>query len=256
MPTRKGSDNRFPLLRLTHEDDTPATPPTGESHLVVGVDKVLRYIDDDGLLVELGTGAVAQLDDVGDVNAAAPSNGQVLTWDSTPGEWVAATPSAGGIASGTSFPGSPATNDLFYRTDRAIAYYYDGTRWLCICPHTLDIGSTAGAITADSTSGRTPLWTNDYDMWLVAARWSTHVDTTNSGSHYWILTVTKRDGASASTIVTANTSADSANVYVTHETTIGALLGTAQDIISTTFTKNGSPGALSFASMLEYRLVG
>lgn len=40
---------------------------------------------------------IAELDDVPDVNAAAPSNGDVLTWDSTPGEWVAAAPS-GGIA--------------------------------------------------------------------------------------------------------------------------------------------------------------
>jgi hypothetical protein len=30
------------------------------------------------------------LDDVADVNAAAPNDGDVLTWDATPGEWVAA----------------------------------------------------------------------------------------------------------------------------------------------------------------------
>jgi hypothetical protein len=38
---------------------------------------------------------VASLDNVGDVNVPTPSNGDVLTWDSTPGEWVAA-PSTGG----------------------------------------------------------------------------------------------------------------------------------------------------------------
>lgn len=38
-------------------------------------------------------GSVASLDDVGDVNAPTPSDGNVLTWDSTPGEWVAAAPS-------------------------------------------------------------------------------------------------------------------------------------------------------------------
>lgn len=39
----------------------------------------------------------ATLDELTDVNAAAPANGQVLTWDSTPGEWVAADPTGGGL---------------------------------------------------------------------------------------------------------------------------------------------------------------
>ena len=56
MATTKGSDNRFPLLRLTYEDDTPATPPADEGHIVIGLDKVPRFIDDDGVLTELGGG--------------------------------------------------------------------------------------------------------------------------------------------------------------------------------------------------------
>jgi len=95
MATKKGSDNRFPLVRLTYEDDTPATPPADEGHIVVGVDKVPRFIDDDGTLTVLGGASVAELDDVGDVNAPTPSNGDVLTWDSTPGEWVATAPTGG-----------------------------------------------------------------------------------------------------------------------------------------------------------------
>jgi hypothetical protein len=42
------------------------------------------------------TGAVVlDLDDLDDVNAPSPSNGQVLTWDNVASEWVAATPAAG-----------------------------------------------------------------------------------------------------------------------------------------------------------------
>lgn len=41
---------------------------------------------------QVGGSSVAALDDLTDVNAPSPSDGQVLTWDSTPGEWVAATP--------------------------------------------------------------------------------------------------------------------------------------------------------------------
>jgi hypothetical protein len=39
--------------------------------------------------------AIAELDDVPDVNAPTPSNGDVLTWDSTPGEWVSTAPVTG-----------------------------------------------------------------------------------------------------------------------------------------------------------------
>lgn len=36
----------------------------------------------------------ANLDDLADVNAPTPSNGDVLTWDSTPGEWISQAPGA------------------------------------------------------------------------------------------------------------------------------------------------------------------
>lgn len=39
--------------------------------------------------------AITELDDVPDVNAPAPTNGDVLTWDSTPGEWVSTAPVTG-----------------------------------------------------------------------------------------------------------------------------------------------------------------
>lgn len=45
----------------------------------------------------LGSG-ITELDDIPDVNAPSPANGDVLTWDSTPGEWVAAAPTGGSNA--------------------------------------------------------------------------------------------------------------------------------------------------------------
>lgn len=40
--------------------------------------------------------SITELDDVPDVNAPTPANGDVLTWDSTPGEWVNAAPAGAG----------------------------------------------------------------------------------------------------------------------------------------------------------------
>jgi hypothetical protein len=45
----------------------------------------------------LGGGATT-LDGLTDVNAPTPGNGEVLTWDSTPGEWISAAPAGGTFA--------------------------------------------------------------------------------------------------------------------------------------------------------------
>lgn len=63
-----------------------------------GTDATLTVVDgsNPGLMAPLdkvkldAITAGADLDDLTDVNAPTPANGEVLTWDSTPGEWVAA----------------------------------------------------------------------------------------------------------------------------------------------------------------------
>lgn len=137
MGTIPASENVFPLVRLG-EVAAPATPPAGEVHLYAKADGLLYWKDDAGteypidvgahladtadahdasaisvldtaahftgtdveaVLAELATaGGGGDLDDLGDVNAPTPSDGDVLTWDSTPGEWIAAAPGAGGGA--------------------------------------------------------------------------------------------------------------------------------------------------------------
>lgn len=57
--------------------------------LVAGTNVTITVNDpSDTITIDASAGSVASLDDVGDVNAPTPSNGDVLTWDSTPGEWV------------------------------------------------------------------------------------------------------------------------------------------------------------------------
>jgi hypothetical protein len=42
--------------------------------------------------LELGASGASALDDLTDVNAPTPADGDVLAWDSTPGEWVSVAP--------------------------------------------------------------------------------------------------------------------------------------------------------------------
>lgn len=65
------------------------------------------------------------------VTTTAPTNGQTPVYNSTSGQIEWGTPSGGGttIASGTSFPGSPATGDLFIRTDLKTLNRWSGSAW-------------------------------------------------------------------------------------------------------------------------------
>jgi len=90
----------------------------------------------------------AVLDDIADVNAPAPNNNDVLTWDSTPGEWVAAAPSGG----------SNALDDLTdvdapTPTDQDVLTFDEASGdWVAQAagsgPHALDAGQTD--VTIDS----------------------------------------------------------------------------------------------------------
>ena len=93
------------------------------------------------------------LDDLADVNAPTPSNGQVLTYNTTSGDWEAATPSGGG-GSGTvtsvgltmpaptnaafSVTGSPVTTSgtLAVGANGTVDQYIDGTGALRTLPST------------------------------------------------------------------------------------------------------------------------
>lgn len=161
---------------------------------------------------------------------------------------------------GAAFPGSPLTNELFYRTDRNILYFYDGTRWLSeeLFTEQFMMNFVGGLFTgAGSTRIQiAPVWANTYDVWLVDWRFTTYVATTNNGSNNWTIALSKTDGTSTTNIVTPTTSADAADNYVTHVSTIGALLGTANDMLALDVTKNSAPGGLYVSAMVTYRLVG
>jgi hypothetical protein len=118
MTTRKGSDNRFPLVRILRDADTPDTPPAGEIHLRVDDDGLIYTVDEDDNIVMLGAaGGSVATDAIYNAKGDLPvgtgadtaarlgvgTNGHVLTADSgeTTGiKWAAA---AGGLGAWTSY---------------------------------------------------------------------------------------------------------------------------------------------------------
>jgi len=164
-----------------------------------------------------------------------------------------------GLASGTSFPGSPANNDLFHRTDLDRLYYYDGTRWLSLQEFSVT-GNGYGTITANSSTA-VAVWRGAptspaTDMWLIDLTASTFVAATNSGAHYWIWQLEYRDAANTATsIVTFNSSAHTQANWVMTTTAIGAVLNTAARTLAVTVTQNGTPGSAHQMFNLRYRLI-
>ena len=161
-------------------------------------------------------------------------------------------PGVGGFPAGTSFPVSPSADDLFFRTDRHLLYFYDGARWLTAQVFTMELPSSGGQ-TASFVLGRLP---SDpaYDVYIEDFFWAAQVGTTNNGSNYWEAAL-YREGGGLQVGSTLTTSADSLNTYTFHSATIStAYSGVIQWRVS--ITKVGTPGPVYSGSRVRYRLVG
>lgn len=164
-------------------------------------------------------------------------------------------------AKGTSFPGSPATDDLYYRTDLDLLCFYDGTRWLTVTLYEVPFGAGAGSIPFTATAGLGYLPTNStYDLWLVDWSMTTLVLTTNDGSNNWTIKLQKTNAANTATDIdsfSTGTTPDTPTNWVLRQRSLGVLLGGSStwkqlDLLG---TKVGTGGNLYFGSILRYRLV-
>lgn len=158
------------------------------------------------------------------------------------------------IATGTSFPGGPSTSDLFYRTDRNLLYYYDGTRWLTVTLYEHHCHQVNG-ISATS-DGWTATWEEDYDVWVVDFLVSME-SSSLTGSAYWTASLYFKDGSTlGSAITSVNNLSGTNNSMTRKKSSVNALMGTAKDAILVEYTKTSTPGVLYAGAMLTYRLVG
>lgn len=163
-----------------------------------------------------------------------------------------------GVDAGTSFPVSPSTHDLYYRTDRDLLYFYDGTRWLTVqvykkslIPKTLpDYTATATAMYAPAEAGT--------NFWVVDCVFFSRMQTASDASNYWTLAVSSADntGNPVATLASRDTKTDSTS-FVCSRVTAGALFGTSATWMILKATKTGSTGNVQWlACDVNYRLVG
>lgn len=162
------------------------------------------------------------------------------------------------IASGTAFPGSPATNDLFFRTDYGLLFYYNGTRWLSLVKGEIRIVNTDGleAFTAASTlRAVVPVWSGS-DIWLESTQTWFFVGsgTALDASNKWVGTVSKTPAGTTLDTVTVNSGALNTHRQSTI-TNINALLGTTNFELEVGWVKTGTPSGIYTQTVISFRYV-
>lgn len=195
-----------------------------------------------------------------DVDITDRADGKVPIWDSGSNTHVYEAPS--GVPAGTSFPGTPSTSDLFWRTDRALLYYYDGTRWLTVNEYTLPVTARTlnGGISVTSTMGNMTAH-RDHDMYITRVEANVFVasgGTALGASHKWVVTFAKIDSTNGKTTISTLT-LDSGSSNAWRELADSP----AHVVASATYfsfewvcTKTGTPGNLFPTIKVSYRLVG
>jgi hypothetical protein len=171
------------------------------------------------------------------------------------------------LPGGSAFPASPATGDLFDRTDLGLIFFWDGTRWLSRDLYQTPFLFTTGvsvpisATANNATRMPAPALQGGSDIWIVthSVRFVVNSGGTALGaSHKWVGTPHTYDSAlSAANITTVNIDSGSSAVYRLIDTAIGALMnnGSAKYALMTTWTKTGTPGTLDMMEALSYRIV-
>lgn len=167
------------------------------------------------------------------------------------------------VSGGTSFPLTPATNRRFFRSDRNIEYFYNGTRWLStqLYSDSFPRGDAAALPHTATIIGAERLaapWAGVYDIWMEQFQLVFVIvgGTALSASHKWVTVLTKLVGGTPTTLATITIDSGALSAWRTSAATINALLGVTAFAFAVDHTKTGTPGSFYTLPRLVYRLVG
>ena len=165
---------------------------------------------------------------------------------------------------GTAFPTSGLfTGARFYRSDHQVEFYYDGTRWLCTCPHTLQYPTDLGNLAATSTDisrasppsnfVTTNVWVTRFGAGYQVASGGSAL----SGSQSWTVNAQRFGSTATSTISAITINSGSSGVWRRDaDVTVNAVLDlSVTSGINLSANKLNNPGNLYFYPYLVYRYI-
>lgn len=168
------------------------------------------------------------------------------------------------VTKGTAFPGSPSTDDTYYRTNilGGTWFKYDGTRWRSV--HTfemtlpvVDAAMSAGISVTTNNICRTVVpWQGTYGFYALTCHIHTIVLTTNDGTKNWTVTLFEVDSSGATVASnTASTSADTAGTHVYHTIARNAVVSSTVVYFQLGVTKVSTPGNIFVDAVLSGQLI-
>ena len=169
--------------------------------------------------------------------------------------WVQVAVNQGGTPSGTAFPGSPVSGDMYYRTNvrGGMLFRYDGTRWLSEQEF---FHNYSAENVGNGTVGRYAL-PRDYAAWLERYDIVCYCGATANGSNYKQLRLlTDVADTTSTTIATWSLATFTQNQWGGASGNIGAATAlTAMVLKLDVIDGAGSPGAIYPKVLVYYRLI-
>lgn len=164
-----------------------------------------------------------------------------------------------GFGKGTSFPSTPYTGMRFWRSDRAIEYYYDGTRWLSTNLYSMSMETqetSLNPITASNSNFRVthPFW-SIYDIYVEKYFVIMNNSATTAANYFTTRLQTRDAGASASLGVGLSGQGDTQSQAVGHSEDINTVIASSIEYILSVHTATGTP-SVHIGATITYRLVG
>lgn len=185
--------------------------------------------------------------------ATTVAGGDIIAIETVAGNSRKVAASVVGVACGTAFPVAPSSGDRFYRTDRVIEYFYDGTQWLSTQIFSLNIDQTTQGITGNTNFILNVPYLPTYNCYLIA--WDTTVYRSAAGE--WDMVLSSLDSAGAATTIdTQDGSADATTTYVNRSRGLTTLLTSSVKALRIAATEISGTAGLIFGASVQYRLVG
>jgi hypothetical protein len=265
-------ENLFPkiILRESANDGSDFSNPAADYRVAfLGEDGLWHLKDSAGTVTDpypASSGIPATIfDAAGDIIVASAADTAARLAKGAAGGALSIINAAVAWNSGTSFPGSVVTGDRYWRTDLAMEFYYDGTRWvttqlftLPVEPWNIALGTGVAATQSGSRRASVPPLLGGSDIWLISSTINFYINagTALDGSHNWVGTFVKADSAGSETTVATHTiNSGASSAFRLQTVAIGALLGTSSFIFSDNWTKTGTPGNNIYWHDFSYRIV-